>query len=128
VLPFRPAFFEPAVRAEVPVTASAIGYSAQDVAEVQIAYWGTMTFVPHLFKTLRVRQLRVSIEFAPPSRYGNRKLAAQATWEQIDSMRRSIATDYSETFPGETDEPMCGELATANEEPILGHAANVDVT
>lgn len=85
VLPFYPSLFEPAVEAHVPITAAHIGYIMGD-GDVghDIAYWGEMTFFPHLLKLLSKRGLIAIVSFADSSRvFTDRKIAATELREEV---------------------------------------------
>jgi len=87
VMPFRSPLFEPAIRAGASVTAAAIHYHAADAAESEVAYWGEMVFLPHLFRTLCVRGLAAAICFDSPWRFCDRKTAARVTWLKVHGLR-----------------------------------------
>jgi 1-acyl-sn-glycerol-3-phosphate acyltransferase len=78
VLPFYPSLFEPAVENRTPVTAAHIGYELEDGNVGQdIAYWGDMTFFPHLVKLFSKRGVKAKVRFAKASRkFEDRKVAA----------------------------------------------------
>lgn len=94
VLPFRPPLFEPAIRSSARVTAAAIRYHASRVSEAEISYWGEMTFVSHLFRTLCLRELRVSIYLGEPKSFCNRKDAANEAWKEVSRIRESAALEW----------------------------------
>ena len=85
VLPFYPSLFEPAVESGAPITAASITYSLQDGDVGQdVAYWGDMTFFPHLLKLLSKRGLSVKVTFSDqPRRFGDRKRAAAEMREEV---------------------------------------------
>jgi lyso-ornithine lipid O-acyltransferase len=87
VLPFRSPLFEPAIRAGAAVTAAAVRYHAADASEDQLAYWGDMVFLPHLFRTLCVPGLAAEIEFDSPCCFRDRKCAAREAWQQVHLLR-----------------------------------------
>jgi 1-acyl-sn-glycerol-3-phosphate acyltransferase len=87
VLPFRSPLFDPAIRSGASVTAAAIRYHAAGTTEDQVAYWGDMVFLPHLFRTLCVRGLTAEIGFDSPCRFPDRKLAAREAWRQVHLLR-----------------------------------------
>jgi len=85
VLPFYPSLFEPAVASDAPVTAAHISYTLHD-GDVgrDIAYWGDMTFFPHLLKLLSKRGLSATVKFNPQSRqFDDRKTAAVQMREEV---------------------------------------------
>jgi lyso-ornithine lipid O-acyltransferase len=87
VLPFRSPLFDPAIRAGASVTAAAVRYHAAATTEDQLAYWGDMVFLPHLFRTLCVRELTAEIDFDSPRRFQDRKCAARESWQQVHLLR-----------------------------------------
>jgi 1-acyl-sn-glycerol-3-phosphate acyltransferase len=89
VLRFHPFLFEPAIRANAPVAAAAIGYSADpDAAEKDLCYYGDIRFAPHLLQTLQLPSIHAAIRFAPPAAgYPHRKIAAAATREEVAKLR-----------------------------------------
>ncbi|HUN87948.1 MAG TPA: lysophospholipid acyltransferase family protein [Terriglobales bacterium] len=85
VLPFYPSLFEPAVETDAPITAAHISYAIEDgnVGE-DIAYWGEMTFFPHLLKLLSKRKLSATVTFSQDSRrFSERKLAAAEVRKEV---------------------------------------------
>lgn len=89
VLPFRPPLFDPAIRAGAWVTAAAIRYHAEGVAEDEVTYWGEMVFLPHAFRTLCLEGLTAEITYGSSCRFENRKTAAQLAWRQVQALRES---------------------------------------
>jgi len=88
LLPFYPSLFEPAVDCGVPITAAHIQYNLED-GDVRrdIAYWGDMTFFPHLLKLLSKGGLSATVTFSDRSRiFDDRKVAATAVREEILSL------------------------------------------
>jgi lyso-ornithine lipid O-acyltransferase len=92
VLPFRPPLFDPAIRAGACVTAAAVRYHADGVAEDEVTYWGDMVFLPHAFRTLCLEGLAAEITFGSSCRFDNRKTAAQVAWQQVQALREPGAT------------------------------------
>jgi len=89
VLPFYPSLFEPAVECGVPITAAHISYELND-GDVgrDIAYWGDMTFFPHLLKLLSKRGLVAKVKFSDQQKqFGDRKVAALAMREEVVKLR-----------------------------------------
>jgi 1-acyl-sn-glycerol-3-phosphate acyltransferase len=85
VLPFYPSLFEPAVEAGIPITGACISYSLGD-GDVgrDIAYWGDMTFFPHLVKLLSKSELSATVTFAEQARrFEDRKAAAVEMREEV---------------------------------------------
>jgi lyso-ornithine lipid O-acyltransferase len=88
LLPFHSFLFEPAVLAEAPVTAAAIGYQANDAEESELCYYGDIHFVPHLLETMGRKEVRGRIRFDALHRvYSSRKYAANDTWERVARLR-----------------------------------------
>ena len=87
VLPFRSPLFEPAIRADAPISAAAIGYSAKAVEESTLTYWGDKVFFPHLWATLGCKHLGGTIAFGEVQRHEGRKHAARATHQQVCDLR-----------------------------------------
>lgn len=87
VLPFRPPLFDSAIRTGAWVTPAAIRYHADDAAEDRVTYWGNMVFLPHLFRTLCLRGLKVEISFDSPCHFPDRKTAARVAWQRVQSLR-----------------------------------------
>jgi lyso-ornithine lipid O-acyltransferase len=85
VLPFYPSLFEPAVETGAPVTAAHISYALQDGDVGQdVAYWGEMTFFPHLLKLLSKRGLSATVRFSEAARtFSDRKMAAVEMREAV---------------------------------------------
>ena len=101
VLPFLPPLFEPAIRAGACVTAAAIRYQADGVAEDEVTYWGDMVFLPHAFRTLGLEGLTAEIAFGSSCRFDNRKTAAQEAWRQVQALRAWAAAHESPAVPAE---------------------------
>ena len=87
---FRSRLFEPAVRAEAPVTAAAIRYIFADGAEERDLCWfGDEAFLTHLWKALGTPDFIADIRFGEPRIYSDRRVAADQTREQVVAMRAS---------------------------------------
>ncbi|MGZ4787499.1 MAG: lysophospholipid acyltransferase family protein [Terriglobales bacterium] len=85
VLPFYPSLFEPAVECGAPITAAHISYSIErgDVGK-DIAYWGEMTFFPHMLKLLSKRGMSATVTFADSARtFSDRKTAASEMRDEV---------------------------------------------
>lgn len=88
VLRFHSRLFEPAVRAQAPVTAAAIRYILADGAEERDLCWfGDEAFLPHLWKALGTPDFIAEIRFGEPRIYGDRRVAAGKTREEVVAMR-----------------------------------------
>jgi len=88
VLPFRPALFEAAVKADADVSSASITYDVEDGSPgSDVCYWGSMTFFPHLLRLLSRRKIRARVRFSPDiMKFEDRKLAAQTTQEIVTSL------------------------------------------
>jgi lyso-ornithine lipid O-acyltransferase len=93
VLPFRPALFEAAIRTGASVTPAAIRYQTAETAERAVTYWGEMVFVPHLYRTLCIRELRAEVRFDSPLPFGDRKTAARVAWQKVRELRAEMARE-----------------------------------
>ncbi len=82
VLPFHAALFAPAIDHQWPVTPAAIGYRlepGEGNAASDVAYWGDMTFGPHLFRLLSKSRIEATVRYGVQEAPGNnrRELAAR---------------------------------------------------
>lgn len=81
---FHGRLFEPAVRAEAPVTAVSIRYVSSDGApERELCWFGDASFGPHLLKTLGRPAFRAELHFGEPRVYAHRRIAARETFVEI---------------------------------------------
>ena len=88
VLRFHSRLFEPAVRAQAPVTAAAIRYILADGAEERDLCWfGDESFLPHLLRNLGGPGFAAEIQFGESRIYENRRVAAQQTHDEVEAMR-----------------------------------------
>jgi 1-acyl-sn-glycerol-3-phosphate acyltransferase len=90
VLPFRPALFDAAVRANESITPAHLGYDVPDGSPGNdVGYWGSMSFFPHLLRLLSKRGIRAQIHFSSePRKFEDRKMAAQETHEMVLALSR----------------------------------------
>jgi 1-acyl-sn-glycerol-3-phosphate acyltransferase len=87
---FHGRFFEPAVRAEAPVTAVSIRYVTSDgTPERELCWFGDASFGPHLLKTLGGPEFRAELHFGEPRVYAHRRIAARDTFAEIGKNRRA---------------------------------------
>jgi 1-acyl-sn-glycerol-3-phosphate acyltransferase len=98
VLPFYPSLFEPAVTHALPVTSAYLSYEIQGGTVAQdVAYWGDMTFFPHLLRLLRMDEIRAAVRFSEaPKVFADRKVAAVETREEILKLKAGVATTVAE--------------------------------
>lgn len=103
LLPFRPALFEAALRAPVPVLVLGLNYRSIDgqplsaVNHDQLYYYGKIQLFDHLRKFLRLRRVEAELEILqliPPGQYTDRKVLAQST-------RSLIASAYAPIPPAD---------------------------
>ena len=91
VLPFHSSFLQPAVATGTPVVPAAIAYSVADGAEVDLCYYGDITFFPHLLGALGRDRVEGRIMFSKkPQVYTDRKIAARAAWSDVVCLRESL--------------------------------------
>jgi 1-acyl-sn-glycerol-3-phosphate acyltransferase len=107
VLPFYPSLLEPAIEAGVPITAAHLSYEVEKGSVGQdIAYWGTMTFFPHLLKLLSVEGISSEVRFADHSRtFDDRKAAAvQMRVEVLKLREQDMSIQHRERHQAESAE------------------------
>jgi 1-acyl-sn-glycerol-3-phosphate acyltransferase len=91
VLNFFPALFEAAVQADAPVFPSAIACEFDGGREVELCYYGDITFGPHLLTALGRRGVHARIAFsANAMHYADRKSAAKLSREQVMAHRDAL--------------------------------------
>ena len=89
---FHGRLFEPAIRAEAPVTAVAIRYVTSDgTPERELCWFGDASFGPHLLRTLGKPEFRAELHFGEPRVYAHRRIAARETFTEIAAMREQRA-------------------------------------
>lgn len=95
VLPFRSALFKPAVQLNQPVSTAHISYAVEGGSvEQDVSYWGTMVFLPHLFRFLRLRSVTMRVRFGRnASIFTDRKMAAMTTREEVVEMANSWGSE-----------------------------------
>ncbi|HAV62487.1 MAG TPA: 1-acyl-sn-glycerol-3-phosphate acyltransferase [Verrucomicrobiales bacterium] len=89
VLPFKSSLFQPAIDHQWPVTPMWIGYELDNgtVAE-DVAYWGDMTLLPHLFNLFTRKGVRATVAFGEPLEPGtNRKELCQRAHAAVEALR-----------------------------------------
>lgn len=96
VLRFHPTLLEPAVQKGLEIAAAAIAYRVRGGEEREVCYYGDISFVPHLLKTLGRSGVRAEVEFYPERKvYGERKTAALDLQEKVEAMRRRMREGLS---------------------------------
>jgi len=88
VLRFHSRFFIPAVEAGIPVTAAAVRYLPADgSAESNLCWFGDTEFLPQVLRNVGGPDFSAEIHFGESRIYGNRRVAAQQTHEEVEAMR-----------------------------------------
>ena len=88
LLRFHSRFYTPAVDRSIPITAAAVRYIFDDgTPEHEICWYGDDSFLPHVFKMLRLGDFSVEIQFGEPRIYASRREAANETYLEIEAMR-----------------------------------------
>ena len=88
VLRFHSSLFEPAVVAGTPITAAAVCYLFQGGGkERDLCWFGDSAFLPHLWKALGAQGFSAEVRFGEPRVYPDRRIAAQATHDEVTTMR-----------------------------------------
>lgn len=85
VLPFFPSLLEPAMETSAPITAAHLRYQVKEGSVGRdLAYWGDMTFFPHLLKLLSLNGISSEVRFAETAkRFADRKVAAAELREEV---------------------------------------------
>jgi 1-acyl-sn-glycerol-3-phosphate acyltransferase len=90
VLPFRTSLFEPVIALDAPLTACGLRYSATGDVATEVAYWGDLTLLPHMFGLLGKRHVYVDLYFGPSSiRSGDRKTIAKVLHAEVCALAAS---------------------------------------
>ena len=92
VIRFHSRLIDPATSLRVPITAAAIRYTIHDgTPERKLCWYGDETFVNHLWKVLGVGGFEAVVRFGEPRVYTDRRVAADATHDEIAAMREESA-------------------------------------
>ena len=90
ILPFRSSFFQAAVSAAIPITATHLSY---ELAEgdgdpvTDVAYWGDMTLLPQFLKLLTKNRVIAHVRFSDhPRIFSNRKEAAREMQQEVTDL------------------------------------------
>jgi 1-acyl-sn-glycerol-3-phosphate acyltransferase len=88
VLPFHPSLFEPAARGNYPVSYATISYRTppnEPPAYLAVAWWGDMTFGPHITELLKIRHFEAFITFGSHAIHSDdRKALAKSLWSAVN--------------------------------------------
>jgi len=88
VIRFHSRLIDPATTLRVPITTAAIRYTIHDgTPERELCWYGDETFVNHLWKVLGVGGFEAEVQFGQPRIYSDRRVAADATHDEIAAMR-----------------------------------------
>lgn len=88
ILPFFATLYEPAIQANVPITAAAIRYIPDDgTAERELCWFGDDPFLPHLWKTLGAGDFSAEVRFGESRQYVDRRTAAAETRVEVERLR-----------------------------------------
>ena len=100
LLPFRPALFDAPVRTGEGITPAHLSYELSDGSpENDIAYWGAMSFFPHLLKLLSKTGIQARIRFSAVShKFSDRKVAAEETHGMVLGLAQSSSSRQSEAL------------------------------
>ena len=93
VLRFHSTMLQPAIDARAPITPCSIGYELEDGDPSQeIAWWGDMTLLPHLWNLLGKRRISARVVFgAPVEARGDRKELSAVLHEQVVRLHERLA-------------------------------------
>jgi len=88
LLRFHSRLFEPAIRAEAPITTATVTYILHDgTPERELCWFGDDAFLPHLWKALGVIGFSAEVCFGDPQVYPHRRIAADQTHAEISAVR-----------------------------------------
>ncbi|MGW4379595.1 lysophospholipid acyltransferase family protein [Kitasatospora sp. NPDC004531] len=105
---FRPALFEAAVRADVPVQPLALRYRAGGVPTTAPAFVGEDGLLPSLWRVVSARRLVAEVEFLPqlpPALFPGRRQLAAAAQRVIDQCRYQDASAHPREEPTRVPQP-----------------------
>ena len=88
MLRFHSRLIDPATTAGVEITTAAIRYVLEDgTPERELCWFGDDAFLPHLMKVMCVAGFSARVRFGQPHVYPDRRVAADATYDEIATMR-----------------------------------------
>ena len=92
MLRFHSRLIDPATTAGVEITTAAIRYVLEDgTPERELCWYGDEQFLPHLMKVMCVAGFSAKVRFGQPRVYPDRRVAADATYDEIATMRVQMA-------------------------------------
>ena len=91
VLRFHPTLLEPAIKEQLEIAPAAIAYRVRGGEERDLCYYGDISFLPHLLRTMGRTGMAAEVEFYPQSAvYAERKAAALDLHEKVEAMRKRM--------------------------------------
>jgi 1-acyl-sn-glycerol-3-phosphate acyltransferase len=88
MLRFHSRLIDPATTAGAEITTAAIRYVLEDgTPERELCWFGDDAFLPHLMKVMCVAGFSAKVRFGQPRIYPDRRVAADATYDEIATMR-----------------------------------------
>jgi len=103
VLRFHSTMLQPAIDTGAPITACSIHYELDDGDPSRdVAWWGDMTLLPHVWKLMSKQTIRARIVFGTPFiPHGGRKELSHVLHEQVVRLGRGVdATDPAPSASG----------------------------
>jgi 1-acyl-sn-glycerol-3-phosphate acyltransferase len=92
MLRFHSRLIDPATTAGAEITTAAIRYVLEDgTPERELCWFGDDAFLPHLMKVMCVAGFSARVRFGQPRVYPDRRVAADATYAEIATMRVQMA-------------------------------------
>jgi 1-acyl-sn-glycerol-3-phosphate acyltransferase len=90
ILPFYATLYEPAIQADVPITAASVRYIPNDgTPERELCWFGDDPFLPHLWKALGAGNFTAEVRFGEPKHYPDRRTAAAETRTEVERLRNA---------------------------------------
>jgi len=92
VLRFHSTMLQPAIDAGAPITPCAIRYELDDGDPgCEVAWWGTMTLLPHMWNLLGKKSIRARIVFGEPvTASGHRKQLSAVLHEEVKQLHEQM--------------------------------------
>jgi 1-acyl-sn-glycerol-3-phosphate acyltransferase len=101
VLRFHPTLLEPAIQKGLEIAPAAIAYRLRGGEEREVCYYGGISFVRHLLRTLGRADMAAEVEFYPdPAVYEDRHSAALDAHDKVEAMRRRMMHDSIDELTG----------------------------
>ena len=108
LLPFHSSFFESAVAADAPITATYLSYELPEYEgdpKLEVCYWGDMILLPHLMKLLTKTKVRATVRFARESQmFSDRKQAAREIHRRVRELAEG--SDEQLSRQGNVNQPL----------------------